>query len=189
MKKLAAILLMFVFVFNLFGYKLWVYIAAENASRQLTAAVENNRYSDDQLLVIKKQISLPYYNNTTSYTNADGEVEMDGTIYRYVKYRIYNNMLEMLCLPNTEKTNIKKAKDDYFSIIAGIQKNSTGKNKPADNNNLKKSFSDFELYTAIKNREVCPVNTKPYPALYALQLGLLHKASVEQPPDTNTVAV
>lgn len=189
MKKIAAILLMFVFVFNLFGYKLWVYFAAQNASRQLAVAVENNRYSDDELIVIKKQVSLLYCNNSASYTNADGEVEMDGVIYRYVKYRIYNNMLEMLCLPNKEKTNIKKAKDDYFSVTAGLQKNSTGKNKPADNNSNKKSFSDFELYTATKNRDFSGLHTKPYPALYALELGLLHKACVEQPPDVNTLSV
>ncbi len=188
MKKLAAILLMSVFVFNLFGYKLWVFVAEQNASKQLTAAVENSRYSDDQLIVIKRQISLPYYNNTSTYTMADGEVEMNGVVYRYVKYRIFDNMLEMLCLPNTQKTNIKKAKDDYFSNTADIQKNSSEKNKPT-NNNVKKSFSDFEMYGFEKSHAIIAANNAPYSASYKLNLGLLYKETMEQPPDGDSLLV
>lgn len=184
MKKLAAILLMAVFMFNLFGYKLWVYYAEQHADETLETALNNNQYDDDGLILIKKQISLPYYNNTTAYTQADGEVEINGVYYKYVKYRIHNDELEMLCLPNTQKTNIKKAKDDYFSVIAGIQKSSSGKNKSAENNTLKKSFSDFEVYATAKPLHMMAKAAKPYLTLYHLNLGLLHKATAEQPPDT-----
>lgn len=183
MKKLAAILLMAVFMFNLFGYKLWVYYAEQHADKKLEAAVNNNQYDDNGLIVIKKQVSLPYYNNTTGYTRADGEVEINGVYYKYVKYRIYNNMLEMLCLPNTQKTKINKAKDDYFSATADIQKNSNGKNKSPDNKSLKNSFSDFEMYTTVKPQDVTAETIEPYPVSYHCNLGLLYKATVEQPPD------
>lgn len=188
MKKLAAILLMAVFVFNLFGYRLWVYYAEQKAGKQIAAVLQNSQYDNESLLLIKKQVSLPYYNNSAAFTSANGEVEMNGVIYRYVKYRIYNDVLEMLCLPDTQRTRIKKAKDDYFSLTADIQKNNTGKNKPVDNT-LKKSFSDFVLYTAVKIGEAELLHAKPYPALYDVQLGLLHKATVEQPPDMTTASV
>lgn len=182
MKKLAAILLMGLFVFNLFGYRLWVYIVEANANQRLTTVVENNHYSNDELLVIKKPISLPYYSNTESYTAANGEVEMNGVYYTFVKYRIYNNMLEMLCLPNTQKTNIKKAKDDYFSSTVDIQKNNSEKNK-SNTNNVKKSFGDFELNPFEKLNALKPGAVTPYPGSYNLNLGLLYKNAMEQPPD------
>lgn len=189
MKKLAAILLMGVFMFNLFGYKLWVHYAEHHADKKLAAAVDNEQYDDAGLILIKKQISLPYYNNSAVYTRADGEVELNGMYYRYVKYRIHNNMLEMLCLPNTQKTNINKAKDNYFSATADIEKNSNGKNKSPEKNSLKKTFSDFEVYAAAKPHTNNTATTEPYPASYHVNLGLLHKATVEQPPDLFAASV
>jgi hypothetical protein len=183
MKKLAAILLMAVFMFNLFGYKLYVHFALQHADKKLEAAVENAQYDDAGLISITKAINLPYYNNTDEYTRADGEVEINGVYYKYVKYRIHNNQLEMLCLPNTQKTNIQKAKADYFSATADIQNNSNGKNKAPDNTQLKKSFTDFELYAAANLQAAGALHVTPYPVLYNFNLGLLHKATVEQPPD------
>lgn len=188
MKKLAAILLMSVFVFNLFGYRLWVYIVEANANQRLSTTVENNHYSDDELLVIKKPISLPYYSNTESYTIANGEVEMSGIYYTFVKYRIYNNMLEMLCLPNTQKTNIKKAKDDYFTSTVDIQKTNSEKNK-SNTSNVKKSFSDFEVYGFEKLHAITAAKNAPYSASYNLNLGLLYKETMEQPPDGDGLSV
>ena len=114
MKKLAAILLLGIFVFNLFGYKLWVSYKVNTADQSLETAFDKNNYNEDELISIKKPINLPYYNNTKEFSRIDGEVEIDGVYYKYVKCRIYNDQLEMLCLPNTQKTKIKLAKEDFY---------------------------------------------------------------------------
>lgn len=183
MKKLAAILLLGIFVFNLFGYRLWVSYKVNAASQSLQTALDKNNYNEDELIAVKKPINLPYYNNTKEFNRADGEIEIDGVYYKYVKYRVYNGYLEMLCLPNTQKTKIKKAKDEFYKVVADIQKNASEKNKSNSGNTLKKMLSEFEEYTTFKATSPTAIISATYSSTYNSSLGVLHKATVEQPPD------
>jgi hypothetical protein len=184
MKKLAAILLLGIFVFNLFGYRLWVSYMENAADISLEKAFDKNNYNEEELITLKKAVNLPYYNNTKEFSRADGEVEVDGVYYKYVKYRIYNGYMEMLCLPNTQKTKIRKAKDNFYKIVADIQKNTSGKSKSNSGNTLKKMLGEFEEYTALKAAAPSTIISTTYSFSYNSSLGVLHKASVEQPPDS-----
>ena len=183
MKKLAAILLLAIFAFNLFGYKLWSYFAEKQAYVQLTQALDNNEYNDDDLLLVTKPVNLPYYNNTTDFTSAEGETEINGVYYRYVKYRINNNQLEMLCLPDNKKTKIRNAKNNYFSLTADVEKKSDGKGTPAKSNSLKNSFTDFEENTISTISIYNNAAASSYSFYKAPPAGLLCKTVAEQPPE------
>ena len=50
MKKIAAILLLGIFVFNLFGYRIWLSYLENKANRSLETAMENNNYNSDELI-------------------------------------------------------------------------------------------------------------------------------------------
>ena len=184
MKKIAAILLLGIFAFNLFGYRLWVSYKINVVNQSLEVAIDKNNYNDNELISIKKSIDLPYYNNTKDFSRIDGEVEIDGMYYKYVKCRIYNDSLEMLCLPNTQKTKIKQAKDDFYKVVADVQKNAEGKSKSNSGNTLKKMLSEFEEYAVYKlNNGSKILSSNYYFPLYNSNLGVLHKTTVEQPPD------
>jgi hypothetical protein len=45
-----------------------------------------------------------------------GTIEVNGIEYKYVKRRIYNDSLELLCYPNTAKQKLQSAKTDFFKI-------------------------------------------------------------------------
>jgi chorismate mutase len=183
MKKIAAILLLGIFVFNLFGYRIWLSYLENKANRSLETAMENNKYNPEELISIKQSINLPYYNNTKEFSRMDGEVEVNGVYYKYVKCRIYNDSLELLCLPNAQKTNIANAKDDFFKVTADIQKRATEKNKSNSGNTLKKMLSEFVTDDIKAIYAVHAMTTLPYPNHHTTNLGMLHKTSVEQPPD------
>ena len=184
MKKLAAIILLFIFVFNLFGYKLYTAIMQQMASTQLAEVLDKNNYTDDELIIIKKPINLPYYNNSKEFTRANGEIEIDGVYYTYVKCRIYNDCVEMLCLPNTQKTKIKNNSDDYFKVLADVQKNTAEKNKSKSADTFKKALSEFEEISSCKlSTQLTSLKKNGSLSHYTSSLGLLHKATVEQPPD------
>jgi hypothetical protein len=182
MKKITAILLLAIFAFNLFGYKLWSYFAAQNATLQLTQALDNKQYNDEDLVLVTKAINLPYYNNTDEFTSAEGETEINGVYYRYVKYRINNNQLQMLCLPDNQKTKIRDAKNNYFSITADVEKKGDNKNMPSKSN-AKSSISDFEENTAY-TFNAHKANTITSFAHYKNATAVfLSKEVAEQPPD------
>jgi hypothetical protein len=184
MKKLAAILLLFVFAFNLFGYKLWSFYAEQHAQKALTATLDNNEYNEEDLILVSKPINLPYYNNTNEFTRADGEAEVEGVYYTYVKYRVNNNRLEMLCLPNKQKTKIRQAKNDFFSATAGVEKQTDGKTKAPADAGAKKITGDYDeqlAYQFIASKSLATIIC--YNNFYNSNLGVLHKLSAEQPPD------
>jgi hypothetical protein len=184
MKKLTAILLLSIFVFNLFGYKLWLNYMERKADQHLEMAMDNNQYNPEELVSVKKSLHLPYYNNTKEFTRMDGEIEVDGTFYKYVKCRIYNDSLELLCLPNTQKTKLVQAKEDFFKITADIQKKNSEKNK-SNSNSLKKMLSDFVAFDAVDEDLISPRSALSYAFLQTPHLGDLYKRFVEQPPDNS----
>jgi hypothetical protein len=184
MRKIAAILLLLIFVFNLFGYKLFVSYMVSNANQSLEAAIDKNSYSEDQLISIKKPINLPYYNNTNNFTRAYGEVEMNGVLYQYVKSRICNDSLEMLCIPNTSKQQLLNAKDDFaqasFDLQKGANKKATGSGKMAS---FIKLFSEYEKHTGWDITTSYTYTALQNTSFYNANSGVLHKATIEQPPD------
>lgn len=186
MRKIAAILLLLIFVFNLFGYRLFVSYMVNNVNQSLEAALDRSSYDENELVSIKKPINLPYYNNTKDFTRAYGDVEMNGILYKYVKSRIYNDSLEMLCIPNKGKQQLLNTKDNFTQAVFDLQKDSnkktTGSGKVISHVKLISEYENcsgwnLDMSTALASLEAnsCFCNTNS---------GTLHKATVEQPPDT-----
>ncbi len=182
MKKLAAILLLAIFAFNLFGYKLYSFYAVQMADKSIAAAVDNSQYNEADLTLVTKPVNLPYYNNTNDFTRAYGETEINGVYYTYVKYRIHNNQLELLCLPNTQKTKIYQAKSNYFNATADIEKK-TEKGKPAQALAKKNTISEYEEHQCFLVNNAAQIIYTTHKDFTLSNMGLLHKATAEQPPD------
>ena len=155
-----------------------------STSQSLEAAIDKNSYSEDQLISIKKPINLPYYNNTKDFTRSYGEVEMNGMLYQYVKSRIYNDSLEMLCIPNTSKQQLLNAKDDFAQATFDLQKDgakkATGSGKMAS---FIKLFTEYEKNTGWDMQTSYSYTALENTSYYNANSGSLHKATIEQPPD------
>ena len=142
LRKIAAILLLIILVFNWVGYRFFSDFLQHRADAQLEARIEKNDYREEQLIEIRIPLNLPYQANWQSFERFDGEIDLDGVHYKYVKRKIYNDSLVLLCLPNEAKQNIEKAKDDYFKVVNDIDSRSQKKSEQ-NNLSLKKIFSDF----------------------------------------------
>ncbi|HEX7457204.1 MAG TPA: hypothetical protein VF301_02115, partial [Ginsengibacter sp.] len=103
MKKVAALFFIALFLFNLFGYRLVVQYMQQKVSNQLEASLDKNLYSDAQLIELKVPMNLPYQTNWSAYQRYDGEIEVDGIMYKYVKRKVANDTLYLMCIPNTKK--------------------------------------------------------------------------------------
>ena len=114
MKKTAAILFLFVFVFNLYGYRLLIDCLQLQQQTGLLTSLDNDAYAEEDLITIKTPISLPYYSNSETFERVDGTIEIRGTEYQYVKRRIYKDSLELLCLPNVAKQQLQAVKLNFF---------------------------------------------------------------------------
>jgi hypothetical protein len=145
-KKIAAILLLSLMVFNLVGYR-WLFSAIENkATANLEQKISSGEYSDNQLVEIRIPLNMPYYSDK-DYENVYGETDFNGEHYRYVKRKVSGNTLHLLCLPNKEKTSIAKVKNDFTKAVNDVPANKQGSQQKS--NFIKLLTSEFKISESI----------------------------------------
>lgn len=142
-------------LFNWVGYELYTAILQQRATTSLISRLDDNDYTDSELISFKFPASqLGYYSNNASYDRVDGTVSIEGAQYNYVKRRIYNDSLELLCIPNRTVNRLQTARDDFFKLVNDLQH--PGHSKKTDSNTA--SFKGFhgEYY----NNVTAPVSSR-----------------------------
>lgn len=99
--------------------------------------LDSNNYSESELVSLKVPANLPYYACSKSYERIDGQIEINGVHYNYVKRRFYNDSLEYLCIPNKIKIRLNSAQNEFFKLVNDIQHSSQ---KKSDNNTTCKNL-------------------------------------------------
>ena len=131
MKQITAIFFLVLFAFNWFGYRLYYDYLQHKTDVNLEALIDNNSIDDSQLTELKIPVNLPYQTNWTSYQPYDGEIVLNGTIYKYVKRKLCNDTLYLMCINNSKKMRLESAKDEFFKISNDLAQ--TDHPKKADN--------------------------------------------------------
>ena len=115
-------------VFNLGGYGLFMAHVEEQAMHKLEQQLDDSSYNNQQLDTFKLPVThLPYYTNSQEYQRQGGEIEIGGVVYNYVKKRIYNDSLEVVCIANNEVTRLRTARNDFFKIFTDLENASKSK--------------------------------------------------------------
>ena len=174
MKKLAAILLIALFIFNLFGYRILYYFAQQESDINLEKAFDKDQYSEEDLITIKIPISVPYQVERKDFERFDGEIKLNGKIYKYVKRKVCDGNLVLLCLPDHNKMRLETAKNDLFKNSNDLQNTSSkkqGNSKPTGknlSNEYNQSLTEYRLayYKILYNfgfsNQLCPLPTAPH---------------------------
>ena len=98
------------------------------SDKKLEIAINSDSYDDSQLIELKVPINLPYETTWSDYQRYDGEIEVKGILYKYVKRKVANDTLYVMCMPNTNKMHLESAKDNFFRISNDLAQNNTSKN-------------------------------------------------------------
>ena len=184
MKKITAIFFLILFSFNWFGYRLMYDYMQKEANKQLEISLDNNAYDESQLIELKVAVHLPYQTSWASYERYNGEIELNGVKYRYVKRKLANDTLYLKCIPNTKEMMLQTAKNDFFKLSNNLLQNSNS--KKSDNatsvfKNLQPVFNEsslgFDLSSPFASNQRNWIPLKP-----AHFLSIIH-LSPEQPPD------
>lgn len=184
MKKLSVILLIALFLFNLFGYRIWLSYEQLQSDIKLEASLDKQQYNDADLITITVPLSLPYISNQQNFERINGEITVNGRILKYVKRKVSDGNLILLCLPDNDKMRIESAKDDFFKYANDLVQNSHSK-KPVNSKSgvYKNFFSEYFLNTS--NSTVVSYRVqKSYNKTRSLNfLPSSHGKLPEQPPE------
>lgn len=100
----------------------------ERAMHKFEQQLDDSIYSHQQLVTFKLPVNnLPYYTNNQEYQRQVGEIEIGGVVYNYVKKRIYNDSLEVVCIINYEVTRLRTARNDFLKLCTDLQNASKSK--------------------------------------------------------------
>lgn len=180
MKKLAAIFFLSIFLFNVIGYRLVFYYEQQKADARVEASFDNNDYNDQDLVTIKVPLQLPYQTNWKEFERVDGEVTLDGKIYKYVKRKVEDGQLVLMCLPDEHKQRLQTARDDFFKLANDLATNSS--KKSGDAFSIKNVLSDYDkIENDYSTRSITSRLTYGAPFNQALKATPYHN-SPEQPP-------
>ena len=127
LKKIVTILLLVVYLFNLAGYSFFFQLMISHSNEQTSASINTGGYSNAELVHIKIPVLLPSSTNWSDYERYDGEVEYEGIYYKYVKRKIYNDTLHLLCLPDFKRTRLQSAENNYARQVNNVSTSSNEK--------------------------------------------------------------
>ncbi|MCW3079921.1 hypothetical protein [Segetibacter sp.] len=184
MKQPGAILLIAIFLFNLFGYRLVFNYAQQQSDVRLEASFDKNDFEEADLIAIKVPLSLPYLNDQQNFERIDGEITVKGKIYKYVKRKITNGNLVLLCLPDHNKMSIESAKHNFFKNANDIAQNDNSKKSNNSKGFFKNLTSDYDYHITAATRPFSALSDSLY--YLSPQLNYLPSSphsSPEQPPE------
>ncbi|MBA2327990.1 MAG: hypothetical protein M3413_02065 [Bacteroidota bacterium] len=182
MKKTASILLLLILIFNIYGYRLvfnWIQDREEYA---FTDQIISNNFNEEELISIKIAAELPpYTTESNDYEWKDGELAVNGNIYKYVKRKILKDSIEFLCLPHEGKMKVENAREEFFKLCNDLQ---TSNQKQAPVNKVVKPFV-FEgipqLQTVNFNLQI--TENKKHHLSFISELSQICLSTPGQPPE------
>jgi hypothetical protein len=184
-KQIASISLLAIFAFNWVGYRFVSDFFEKNADLALESRIDNSQYDESALIELRVPMNAPYLTgNSTEFERYDGELELDGTHYRYVKRKIENGELILLCLPNESKTRFQNSRVDFFKLVNDLNNSSNGKEK-SGSSNFKAFTTEYKQENnswAIKSLSDLHLQHVAF-SYYAMATGFLN--IIKQPPRVN----
>jgi hypothetical protein len=141
--------------FNTIGYRFVLNYFTQQSSMELNDNIEANNYSSDDLVEIKIPLNNPYISDQ-EYEEAYGETKVKGKYYQYVKKKISENTLYLMCLPNEKKEVLNNTKNNL------ADNNNTATNK-------KESKNPIPNYTKILQAEFLTTQQFAFEKMYTIQ--------------------
>ena len=139
MKKLFAILVLIVFLFNTGGYYIFFWGLHFNATAKLTQKLNQGDYSSEETYEFKIPLTVPYPIYGGGFDRAYGDFEHEGEFYSLVKQKLEHDTLFIVCIKNKKKQQLSKAFTEYANVS-----NDTGNTaSKAGNELLSKLMKDF----------------------------------------------
>jgi hypothetical protein len=111
---------------NWFGYRFVIDYIEQEHTRQLTKQFDQEEYDESALISVKTAFPLPYLVNSPSFERWDGEINIDGILYKYVKRRFINDSIEFLCIPDRHSMSLQTARDNFFRLANDLQQDQSG---------------------------------------------------------------
>ncbi len=179
MRKIAAIFLMLILLFNLGGYRLVLSIMQQQSDNRLESLLDQNEYDESQLIEIKVAMNLPYQQRYTDFERHYGEIEIEGKVYSYVKMKVEGDYVIFKCIPNEQKQQLINIEDGLAKANSNVMDHS-GQQKQ---HSVNFSLSDFDGQTCFAVLDANNYNQSEHLTGYSFSISTGVINTPHQPPE------
>ncbi|MCR8556647.1 hypothetical protein KXD93_03295 [Mucilaginibacter sp. BJC16-A38] len=123
MKRFAAIILLSIHLFNMGGYALLFQYYIHKSDVQMVKQIFDNKIDNKKFIEIKIPVNMPTIQDWTEYEVVQGQINVKGTYYNYVKLKMTRDTTYFICIANTAKTQLVNAKISTSKEINDIPQN------------------------------------------------------------------
>lgn len=127
MKKLAAIFLLSLLLFNTVGYRIVFTVLDNAAAEKQDARIDAGNYDEASLIEVRVPLNMPYQERVTEFERHYGEITVNGVLYTYVKMKVANNELILKCIPDAGRQLIKNSENSLAKANSAQDMENTGK--------------------------------------------------------------
>lgn len=85
--------------------------------------LDAHEYAETELVEIKIPFHVPYNTDWPDYRRQDGEMEIDGQHYNYVKIKISQDTIFLKCISNTAKDKLSIARNKVAKNVNNLPGN------------------------------------------------------------------
>ena len=151
--------------------------------KQTETLFDHNQYTDEDAVIIKVPLYIPYQTDQSKFERVDGKIIINSKVYRYIKRKIVNDELIIVCIVDNKAMKLDKSKTDFFKTTTGLFDNNSSKQTDSASISFFKLLTvynndilsyHFLLYEPIKEHKTMFLNT---------QLPTFPKEPPVQPPD------
>lgn len=156
----------------------------DSNDKALVAALDNDEYDENSLITISVALDLPYATDWKDFERVDGEIMVNGHLYKYVKRKFEKGAMILKCIPDDNKMHLQTAKADFFKLANDLVNGKESQGKKQSTAVSKLLLSDFEMtgqYLSDDDNRLTDTNPFVYSS-FSLLKG--NAALPEQPPES-----
>ena len=157
------------------------YLEAHQAT-QLERRLDEKQYDETALIEIHVPVSLPYQTDWKEFERVNGEIEYQGTHYKFVERKLKGGEMIYKCIPNEGKAQLVNARENFFKLVNDLQTQESSK-KSATNHSVKTFSFDYCEEMNSWNLDALQQLTLSYNNKSAEQLLSAYILTPEQPPE------
>lgn len=118
MKRLIAILLILLLLFNTVGYYGLFLSLKYRHKQEMIKKFDAEEYYNLEPVILKIPLSIPYAYNSDEFERVDGEFEYQGEFYRMVKQRLSQDTLFVVCIKDHKQQRMDQLADNYARTLS-----------------------------------------------------------------------
>ncbi|TWJ04863.1 hypothetical protein JN11_00586 [Mucilaginibacter frigoritolerans] len=109
MKRIFAIVLLGIHLFNLGGYVLLYRYYIHQSDVQMVKQIFDNKIDDTKLVEIKIPVNMPTIQDWNDYEVIEGQIQLKDAYYNYVRLKMTRDTMYFICIANETKTRLEHA--------------------------------------------------------------------------------